>query len=95
MRTLLAASTLGALGLLAASGSGGPGGGNSSGSVGAEVAKPGVGQVTYLKDDAGWTNDVRNLNGARFLQLRFSFINNIQTGLNAELSALGVAFQEN
>ena len=29
-----------------------------------------------------------------FHQTRISFINNIETGLNAELSAIGIAFEE-
>ena len=39
-----------------------------------------------------WTDDIGSIDGAQFFQMRFSFINDIDTGLNAELSAVGIAF---
>lgn len=53
-----------------------------------------VGQVQFLNGVDTWLSDIRNASGARYYQTRISFINNIQTGLNAELSAIGIAFEE-
>ena len=48
--------------------------------------------VTFF-GDATWKSDISTLDGAQFLQMRISFFNNIATGLNAELSAIGVAYK--
>jgi hypothetical protein len=53
-----------------------------------------LGAVVFLNGETGWTNDIRNVSGARYVQVRFSFINNIETGLNAELSAIGIAYEQ-
>ncbi len=50
------------------------------------------GVVNFLNDVVTWTNNINDIDGAQFFQIRFSFINNISTGLNAELGALGFAF---
>jgi len=47
--------------------------------------------VDYLPNDR-WQSSINRLNGSRYFQLRFTFINDIGSGLNAELSAVGVAF---
>ncbi|HET6202085.1 MAG TPA: Ig-like domain-containing protein [Planctomycetota bacterium] len=39
-----------------------------------------------------WTPDITRLNGKRYLQMRFTFVNNIATGEVPTLSSLGVAF---
>ncbi len=48
--------------------------------------------VNFLGGQAGWTSAISDVAGARFLQMRLTFLNNIGTMLNAELSAIGVAF---
>jgi hypothetical protein len=48
--------------------------------------------ATFHNGVSTWTNDINAVDGAKFLQMRFSFINNLATSLNAELSAVGVAF---
>jgi hypothetical protein len=41
-----------------------------------------------------WSTDIRDSNGARYLQLRFSFFNDVESGISPELDAVGIAFQE-
>jgi hypothetical protein len=53
-----------------------------------------VGAVTYLNGDAGWKSDPAELDGARFLQVRASFVSNAATGLVPRVTGLGVAFRE-
>ncbi len=50
------------------------------------------GGVMFLDGDDTWKQDPRALDGARFLQMRFSFENNIESGLTPELSAVGIAY---
>ena len=50
--------------------------------------------VTFLNGDTTWTDDIRNLDGARYIQIRLSFFNNIQSGQNAELDSLGISWSE-
>ncbi|MCI0635761.1 MAG: Ig-like domain-containing protein [Actinobacteria bacterium] len=52
------------------------------------------GTVTFLNGIRTWASSIHAIDGARFVQVRITFLNNIQTGLNAELSALGLAFEE-
>ena len=52
------------------------------------------GSVTFLTDGS-WSNDIRDSDGARYLQVRLTFINNVQSGLTAEVSALGIPFTKN
>jgi hypothetical protein len=52
------------------------------------------GLVTFLNDDGNWKDDIRNLDGARYVQVRLSFFNNIQSGQNAELDSLGLSWSE-
>jgi len=51
------------------------------------------GAVHYLGSD-DWTADIDALDGARYLQLRITFLGNVETLQNAELSAIGVAYGE-
>jgi len=53
---------------------------------------PRVGSTVFLNGDSSWKRDLRELDGARFVQLRFSFVNNIDGGIVAELSAVGVGY---
>lgn len=49
-------------------------------------------QVQFHDDDPTWTSDLSRLDGARYLQMRISFVNDVQAGLTPELSAVGIAF---
>jgi hypothetical protein len=44
--------------------------------------------------DGTWSDDVRALEGARFLQVRLSFFNDVANGLSPVLDSLGLAFEE-
>ena len=55
-------------------------------------AGPGGGTVTYFNGDSTWRANLPTLNGARFFQVRISFIANAATGRTPEVSALGFAF---
>jgi hypothetical protein len=48
--------------------------------------------VLFHGDDATWKSDVSQLDGARYFQMRFTFVNNATSGLSPELSAIGIAF---
>lgn len=43
--------------------------------------------------DGDWSPDITSANGARFLQVRFTFFNNIDIGLAPELDSFGVAYE--
>ncbi|MEM7307735.1 MAG: Ig-like domain-containing protein [Planctomycetota bacterium] len=47
--------------------------------------------ITYLGDNT-WTDDMDNLDTARYFQIRVTFVGNTTTLLNPELSAIGVAW---
>ena len=49
--------------------------------------------VAYRPSDR-WQDQISDIDGASFFQLRITFVNNIATGLNPELSAIGLAFVE-
>ena len=51
------------------------------------------GSVTFVHDDPTWKSDVDDVDGGRFLQMRFSFLSNVYSGLSPTLSAVGVAFE--
>jgi len=53
---------------------------------------PRSGSVLYLHGDPTWKNELQDLDGARYIQLRFSFENNVSAGFSPELSAVAVAF---
>ena len=44
--------------------------------------------------DSSWKNDLDAIDGARFVQLRVTFISNAESGLTPELGALGIPFRE-
>jgi hypothetical protein len=54
---------------------------------------PGVGVVTFFGGDSTWKTDLSVLNGAKFFQVRISFVSNVDTLLAPYLSALGFAFR--
>ncbi len=49
--------------------------------------------VDFFGGDAGWTADVGSLDGARFLQLRLTFVNDLERSTTATLRTLGLPFQ--
>lgn len=54
-----------------------------------------LGTAAFLNGSATWTSNIAAVNGARYLQARLTFVNNIATGMSAELSALGIPFLSN
>ena len=51
-----------------------------------------VGQVQYVNGNGTWASDIDTVDGAQYVQMRITFVNNIETGLNSELSAIGIAY---
>lgn len=51
------------------------------------------GNVTFFGGN-GWKSSIAQIDGARFFQMRFTFVSNTETQLVASLSALGIAFQQ-
>lgn len=49
-------------------------------------------QVVFLNGASDWTSDWSSIDGARYFQVRFTFVGDVDTGATAELEALGVAF---
>ena len=50
--------------------------------------------VNYVTGGEDWLSSIGDIDGARYVQIRFSFINNVEAGVNAELSAVGLAYLE-
>lgn len=48
--------------------------------------------VTFLNGDSTWKSDISELTGARFIQVRVTFVGNAETGAVPELDALGFSF---
>ena len=53
-----------------------------------------IGEVNFLNDVAIWTRDIDDIDGAQYFQVRISFINNISTGLHAEMAGIGFPFAD-
>lgn len=51
------------------------------------------GEVRFLGDDPTWHASIDAIDGARFLQLRLSFVNDLDTGASPELDRLAIAFR--
>jgi hypothetical protein len=51
-----------------------------------------AGEVRFKDGIAAWSPDIDAVDGARFLQMRFTFFGNIETLQSAELSAIGLAY---
>ena len=60
-----------------------------------EIREGLMGVVTFLGGAAGWTDDISAVDGAQYLQARFTFINNVDTERTADLSAIGFTFLNN
>jgi len=52
------------------------------------------GGVQYLDGVATWSSDIDLIDGARYLQLRITFVSNIETGLGPVLSAIGIPYSD-
>jgi hypothetical protein len=50
--------------------------------------------VVEFQGDGNWSPDIRTCDGARFLQVRMSFFNDVQNRLTPVADSLGIAFQE-
>jgi hypothetical protein len=54
---------------------------------------PRAGTILFHAGDPTWKRDIRAVDGARFVQVRITFVNNVFAGLVTELSAIGVAYE--
>ncbi len=61
---------------------------NSIGATGVTPVTP-----TFLDSPNAWRSTASGVNGARFVQLRVSFLSNPQSGLSPTLSSLAIAFR--
>jgi hypothetical protein len=52
------------------------------------------GEVDYVTGSPTWVSDIDQVDGAQFLQMRITFLNNIETSLNPELSGIAIAYSE-
>ncbi|MEQ1894021.1 MAG: Ig-like domain-containing protein, partial [Planctomycetota bacterium] len=52
-----------------------------------------TGTVDYLGGSNDWHSDLNALDGARFVQVRISFVNNLQSGASPALDSLALAFR--
>jgi hypothetical protein len=50
------------------------------------------GRVEYLNGVARWLPDIDAIDGARYLQLRITFVSDVESGLGPELSAIGIPY---
>jgi len=50
-------------------------------------------EVQFFEGDGTWTASLEELSGARYLQLRITFVNNIEALIFPELSSVGIAFE--
>jgi hypothetical protein len=50
--------------------------------------------VTFLNGDNTWKENLSDLNGARFIQVRVTMISNVETTAVPELSAMGFSFSQ-
>jgi hypothetical protein len=51
-------------------------------------------QVLFHGGENHWSDDVTQADGARFLQIRMSLFNNIETGQSPTLSSIGLVFRD-
>jgi hypothetical protein len=51
-----------------------------------------TGTVSFLNGLGTWTDDIHAVDGARYLQVRLTFVNDIASGARPELSSLGISF---
>jgi hypothetical protein len=51
-----------------------------------------TGEVDFLGGSNDWHTDFNAVDGARFVQLRIAFVNNLQSGASPSLDSLALAF---
>jgi hypothetical protein len=49
--------------------------------------------TVHFHGDGKWNADIHSADGARFIQARFTFVNDVVRGLSPELDSFGVAFE--
>jgi hypothetical protein len=54
---------------------------------------PTLGSIAFYRGDPRWKRDLGELDGTPYVQMRFSFFANIDAGLVAELSAVGLTYR--
>lgn len=52
------------------------------------------GSVQFKNGISTWSPDIDTIDGSRFVQMRITFVGNIQTSLSPELSAIGIAYSD-
>ena len=50
--------------------------------------------VQYTLGGPEWASTIQSVDGARFLQMRLTFVSDIASGVTPELDAIGIAFEE-
>jgi len=55
--------------------------------------EPTLGSIVFHAGDPRWKRDIREIDGARYLQLRITFEGNVEAGVVAELSAIGLDYE--
>ena len=53
-----------------------------------------TGTAAFLDGTGSWSQNIDSADTARYLQVRITFMSNLETGLTAELAALGILFEE-
>jgi hypothetical protein len=53
-----------------------------------------AGRVQYVGGVGTWSDDIDSIDSGQFLQLRITFLSNIETRLSPVLSAIGIAYSE-
>ena len=49
-------------------------------------------QIMFLNGDNTWKTQISEIDGAAMFQIRFTFVNNIETGQSPSLDAVGIPF---
>jgi len=52
------------------------------------------GVETFHLGVASWTDDITRIDGARYFQMRYTFLGNVGSGVTAELTSVSVAFSQ-
>jgi hypothetical protein len=51
-----------------------------------------MGSVDFLQGGGGWSDSIDDVDGARYIQVRLTFLNNIETGAIPELDGLAISY---
>jgi hypothetical protein len=52
-----------------------------------------MGSVDFVRPDGSWTDAIDDIDGARYIQVRITFTNNVLTGESPELDALSISYR--